>query len=122
MNRTTDGGNQSKPVLVAVYFAGAIAWSIFHLVSYLWATVACSVPERLLIVFTAATTSAVTLGAILYGRRTLHSLPGQSQQPANRNDSDGTRLIALCGLYLNIFFLASIGLTSLAVAFLRACE
>lgn len=109
--------------LVAAFFAGAIGWSAFHLVGYLWATVACSVPERTLIGGTALGASTLTVGAMVYEYRAWRGMrslgeSGTGQRAAISDD----RFVALCGLALNAFFLASILLTALSVFFLGACE
>lgn len=106
--------------LVVAFFVGAVAWSAFHLVGYMWATVACSVPERLLIGATALVAACATSAAMWHERRAMRALRDQRDRGNAVAATDW--FIATSGLYLNAFFLAAIALTGLSVLFLGGCE
>jgi hypothetical protein len=109
--------------LVFTFLAGAAAWSAFHLLAYLWVTVACSVPERILTGGTAAVASGITVAGMAYQARAWRGLRERgAASEAQRATLTSDRFVALCGLYLNAFFLASILLTVLSIFFLSACE
>jgi hypothetical protein len=103
------------------FLGGAIAWSLFHLFGYLWATLDWALPSRAFIVGTALVTGALTVASIwLCWKSWREAGRGGGDRIAGYPDDARTiAYMGLTGIYLNAFFLASILLTTLAVLFLR---
>ena len=85
------------------YFGGAVAWTVMHLVSYLWASVACGTRAEILLHSTTVVTSLVTIAAIWVCYGNLKML--QDLEPR----SPGVfRFMLYSGLFLNLIFLLTI--------------
>jgi hypothetical protein len=105
------------------YLGGAIAWSLFHLVSYLWATIAWGVPARPLIIATTAGMAALTGAATWMCYQAWREASRGDDRVADHQEEAGTlRYLALSGMYLNAFFLLSILLSGMSVFFLSPLE
>jgi hypothetical protein len=103
------------------FLGGSIAWSLFHLFGYLWATLDWALPSRTLIVITTIITAVLTAASIwLCWKSWREARRGGGDRIAGYPDDAGTvAYLGLIGIYLNIFFLVSILLTGIAVFFLR---
>ena len=98
------------------YFGGATAWSVFHLVSYLWASVVCGTSAEILLNATTVVTAVITAAAGWICYTSWRRLRGT--QPT----SPGVfRYMLLSGVYLNILFLLTIIASGIAVWVLGTC-
>lgn len=98
------------------YLGGAAAWSVFHLVSYLWASTMCGTSAEILLHSTTAATAAVTAAATWVCYTNWKRL--RDLQP----ESPGVfRYMLLSGVYMNILFLLTIIVSGVAVFMLEPC-
>ena len=98
------------------YFGGAAAWTVMHLVSYLWATIYCGSLAEVLLHATTVTTVLITIAAawICYGNwKKLRDIETRSPEVF--------RFMLISGLYMNLIFLITIIATGAAVFFLTTC-
>jgi hypothetical protein len=98
------------------YLGGATAWSVFHLVSYLWASTFCGTSAEILLNLTTASTALITLAAAIVCYRNWRRLK------AINPESRGTfRYMLLSGAFMNTLFLLTIIVSGIAVWFLGTC-
>jgi hypothetical protein len=98
------------------FFGGAAAWTVMHLVSYLWATIYCGSIAEILLHATTVSTTLVTLAACWVCYRNWKRL-----QNINPSSPGVFRFLLISGLYLNLIFLITILATGTAVFFLTTC-
>jgi hypothetical protein len=98
------------------FLGGAIIWTVFHLLSYLWVTIYC---EGWLLIATTAVSTVATLGVTGLGYR-----GWKKAEAAGGHDPRGPRpagtvfFFSYQGLYLNLIFAATIVLTGIAYFFI----
>lgn len=98
------------------YLGGAVAWSVFHLVSYLWASTFCGTSAEILLNLTTIATALITLAAAAVCYRNWRKLI--SIEP----ESSGTfRFMLLSGAFMNSLFLLTILASGIAVWILDSC-
>ena len=98
------------------YLGGAVVWTIFHLVSYLWASTYCGTSAEILINGTTAISALLTLAATWVCYTNWRKLRDYDA------DSPGVfRYMLLSGIYLNLIYFITIISTGIAVWFLHAC-
>lgn len=92
------------------YLGGAAAWSVFHLVSYLWASVYRGAPAEILLHVTTLATAAITAAATWVCYANWKKL--RDIQP----ESPGVfRYMLLSGVYMNVLFLLTIVVSGIGV-------
>ncbi|MBA2451802.1 MAG: hypothetical protein H0V47_01420 [Chloroflexia bacterium] len=98
------------------YLGGAVVWSVFHLVSYLWASAFCGTSAEILLNLTTIVTALITLAATIVCYRNWQKL--KSIEP----ESSGTfRFLLLSGVFMNSLFLLTIVVSGIAVWILGTC-
>lgn len=98
------------------HLGGAAAWSAFHLLSYLWASLYCGTRAQILLTGTTIVTALITIAATWVCYVNWRALRDQQAE------SPGAfRFLLLAGIFLNPIFLLSILTAGIAVWYLGTC-
>lgn len=103
------------------FLGGAVAWTVFHPLSYLWVTVACDVSWRIVM---NATTLVSGLAAIALSWMSYRGWRRSEADSESRSEMHGDGWLAfftLAGLGLNLIFTITIIMSGVAAWFLNPC-
>jgi hypothetical protein len=112
-------------VLVGAWFAllgGALAWSAYHLLSYLVVIVACDTGGLLWLLAITGATGVVSGASALVGFTILRRVPGDPRGEHGGTSRAAVRFLGRCGIWLGLIFLVTILLTSASLLFLHPCQ
>ncbi len=103
------------------FLGGAVAWTAFHLLSYLWVTIACDIRWRVFMNGTTLLFGLVTLGLTWISYRGWRDAERKSNNDATERDERSFAFFTLSGLVLNVIFVIAIAMSGAAAWFLNPC-
>lgn len=108
-------------VIWLAFFGGAVAWSAFHLLSYLWVTIACDIWWRVVMNGTTALFGLTSLGLTWMSYRGWRGAERARGDDAAERDERSLAFFTFSGLVMNLIFTVAILMTGAAVWFLNPC-